>query len=392
MNTRPAVTFIVMVVACCATQPAHGSGTIPAADLPVEVTVDTAANMRFSKAVNHTLLAMQSRMQDRLCHPLLPRVTLPPTRPAYCEGTVEKGLPPAITQVVVLREGQIWRWAMSHPAQFEQRWPVGSLSKAIIALPLLAIDGARPDERWCPQAIDGLHNADGGAGVADCHISTAELSATAAMAKSNNLATIWRLKRVPLSHLRNELVKAGLQPTADQIHPAVAAALGMIELTPRQALECFDALASGQARRAAMTSHARAPASPFAQWCAKSATTPAARRFVLQMLTAPAVGGGTAAFVPGLRPNVGRVLAKTGTPTNDQGHATAKHLLTSFKHGGVRYTSLVSITAPKPAWPLGTALSAIDLKELVGVIAHSLDQAHPTARSTHQPKNLHGKS
>ena len=335
----------------------------------VDLTLDIQANAALAERIRSDLAAMQTRLRGRLCQPLVEGLPLA-GRPAGCQvgapGRADPSLVPAVVQVVVLREGLIWRFATTHPAQFEQPWPLGSLGKAVLAVPTLARAGASAGEQWCVQALPGIRNADGSTGSTNCSGPGAvTISAVRALASSNNLATIWRLRQLPAAHVANELGAAGILRLPTDYHPGIAATLGMLEVTPRQALECFDALAGGSARRAAITLRATAAPTPMARWCAGSTTQPAAQTFINAMLRAPAEPGGTAAFVHGEAPGIELLGAKTGTPTNDATQNTGKSLLFSFRVRQARYTALVSVVSPRPAWALGVGLASRDLRDLV---------------------------
>ena len=244
------------------------------------------------------------------------------------------------------------------------------------SVPLLAQHGAKPDEMWCVQAMANLQNAGGFRGHGRCDGPAAWVSATQALARSNNLAVLWRLKQLPAPALRKALQQTGIGNVPLDYHPAVAVAMGSLEYTPRQALECFDAMASGQAQRAAVVLGTKAVASPIARWCMAALATPNGRAFVSQLLAAPAGAHGTAAFLPGVFAGATELRAKTGTPSDGAGNDTGKVLVMSFRRGGHRYTALVAWLSPRPSIPLASRLDAADLLPVLRIVnAHTQDSA-----------------
>lgn len=353
-----------MLTACLAVCTARGSE----APMPPKVylTLGVAANAEFGQGVQVQLAALQQRLAGRLCHPLsLPG---PAKRPHFCEGEDER----AVVHVVVLKNGAIWRLASTHPAYLEQPAQIGSLAKALVAVPILARAGARTEEQWCVQAVAGIRNADGFGGHDQCSERGAMIDATFAMARSNNLATIWRLRQLSAGHVQRELDTAGIVAAPGRFHPGLAVALGMLEVTPRQALECFDGLARGQARRANITQNSQGAPTQMASWCAGATATPQGRAVVDGLLRAPASAGGTASFLPAMLPAAAQWRAKTGTPTDAAARATGKLLLFSLRHGGHLYTALLSVASPKPSWPLAEHLASSDLAGLVNVAVRAI--------------------
>lgn len=337
----------------------------PALPAPVRLAFDQAANARYAAEVTEALAAIQRRLTGRLCQPLLPGLPLA-LRPAACGA--EQADARALVHAVVLRDGVFWRSFSTHPRTLEEPLMLGSVSKALAGVPLLALGGANADEHWCVEAFAGIANADGYRGVADCTVPAAQMPAQLAMAKSNNLAMVWRLRRLPDRWMRLQLKQAGAHNVPATSAVSVAVALGTVEYTPRQALECFDALVAGRARRAAMVATAPIHASPFARWCASAARTPDARRFIDRMLAAPAGPQGTAGFAVGLLPGAAGLAAKTGTPSTTERLDTGKVLVASFRRGGHRYTFFLSLLSLKPSQALATKLNASDLADLVRVV------------------------
>lgn len=330
----------------------------------IELTLDWQANAAFAARVDGALARLQQSLVGRLCHPITD-VALA-MRPAFCAADPAG----AIVHVVVLRDSAFWRIYSTHPAGIEGPLPIGSLAKAVLVVPLLAKAGASADETWCEQALPGLRNADGSTGVTDCAARGPGIGAVRAIAKSNNLATVWRLRRIDTAQLQRELLLAEVRGIPAGVHPAIAATLGIVDLSPRQVLECFDALArAGDARRATIVQHARAAATPLATWCAGAASAAGGAVLVHRLLAAPAQPGGTAAFLPSLLPRASAWHAKTGTPTNDAGHDTAKLLLFSVAYGRATYTALVAIASPRPAWPLAASISSTELRGVANVVA-----------------------
>ena len=341
---------------------------------PVVLTMNAADNQAFVAAVRAILAAPPPALAARLCLPLVSSPVLPmkvplsvvPRRPMACAPL--KPAEHAVVHVAVLRDGKFWRLFSTHPGRLDAATSLGSVAKSIGAVPLLALYGAKPDELWCVQAVANLKNADGFRGHALCDDPAAWVTAESALARSNNLAILWRLKQLPASALRESLEQAGVGNVSRQYHPAVALALGLVEYTPRQALECFDAMASGLAQRATIVQGAKAAASPTAHWCRAALATPRGQAFVSQLLAAPAGVNGTAAFLPAVFAGATELRAKTGTPSDSAGNDTGKVLVMSFKRGGHRYTALVAWLSPTPSTPLATRLEAADLVPLLRIV------------------------
>ena len=364
------------------------AGAVAADRLPpqVQLTFDIKDNMAYGQSVRDALRTMQGRLKGRLCHPLHAGATLA-MRPEFCSaGKAEE---PAVVHAVVLRDAAIWRLYSSHPALLEQPMSMGSVSKAIGAVPLLAHSGAHAGEQWCRQYLAGFRNADGNTGYTDCKSAKAHVPAELAMGRSDNLATIWRLRQLAPEIVRKQLRQIGVHNVPDNYHPGIALALGIVEYSPRQALECFDALASGQAIRAAMVDHATAAPTAMAGWCSSAVTTPAGRELADRLLAAPAKAYGTAAFLPDLFKGATAVLAKTGTPADAQDHDTGKLLLTSFLRGGHRYTVLVAVMSPTPALPLAARLASSDLRDLFTVAEQ---HTRPSAAASLLPRSSNPRS
>jgi hypothetical protein len=325
------------------------------------------------------LARLGERMDGRLCVALVKGAALR-TRPAVCPKDTDKAQ--AVLHAVVLRDGDIWKFFSTHPTLFEAPASLGSISKAVVGVPLLAHAHATSDERWCPKTFGGFRNADGSTGVGDCHDGHAEVPATLAIAKSNNLATIWRLRQLPVQATRDRLKLLGIANVPVDYHPGIAVALGVVEVSPRQTVECFDALASGNPRRAAIVQRATAKPSAYAQWCADAVRAPTGSHFVRTMLSAPAEVGGTARFLRSALPGSENLYAKTGTPANGQRMDTGKALVGSYSRQGHRYTFLLALLSSRADSPLAQQLNATDLRGFVDVINQHTLNAHPPKVST----------
>ena len=372
------------VLAAALAWPHGAAATAPDA---VQLTFDLAGNEAFAEQIHAALTKTQRRMTGRLCHALGADLPLTGSRPAGCESQARSDS--AIVHAYVLRDGLIWRLYSSHPRMMEEPGSLGSVSKTLGAVPLLAKAGAQLGEQWCVHQFQGIANADGSTGYPDCRAAGARIGAVAALARSNNLATIWRLRELPEAQMRRDLLAAGVHNVPRDSSVAVAVALGVIEYTPRQALECFDALVAGQARRAAMVTQAVAAPSDFARWCASARSTPSSVAFVDGLLAAPADPGGTAAFLRGAIPGAAQLRAKTGTPSTASRLDTGKLLVASYQRGGHRYTFLLGLLAPKPSMPLSPKLNATDLLDLVKVInLHTPHQAERQAGTQSQTPPL----
>lgn len=367
MNRPTSALLLVLAAALAWPAPSRSASFEPVRPGRIELTLDWHANAAFGGRVEGELARLQQRLAGRLCHPLTN--TPLATRPAFCAAEPTG----ATVHVIVLRRSVFWRVYSTHPAGLEGPLPIGSVAKAVLAVPLLAKAGAKATETWCIQALAGLRNADGSTGFAGCDAPGARIGAMHALARSNNLATAWRLRQIDAGWLHRELTQAEVRGIPADVHPALAATLGIADITPRQLLECFDALArSGEARRAAMARHARAPVTPMAAWCAGAVATAGGSALARRLLAAPAEPGGTAAFLPALLPAAKGWRAKTGTPTDDAGRDTAKLLVFSAGHQGAVYTALIAIASPKPAWPLTDGVPSAELRGIANVVASEI--------------------
>ena len=371
--TSVATAGLVAIAGLREMRPASLPQSVAAMPSAFKLNYDVAGNLGFAIDVVAALRTVQRSMAGELCLPLIadePILLTPVACPAAEPGQR------AIVTVAVLRDGVVARLYASHSETFERPLPLGSLSKAVVGVPLLAHAGARADERWCEQAYGGFRNSDGFQGVANCD-RVAGVPAPWALARSNNLATLWRLRRIAEAETRKVLNQAGVGNVGADYLPAVGVALGIVELSPRQALECLDALASGIAVRAAIVEDAIAPPTHLALWCAAAVSTPARRSFVETMLSAPRRRGGTAEFASALLPRGTKLLIKTGTPSNAERMDTGKALLGSFLSGGVRHTFLIAVLSPNPAAPLGRRLAGSHLAPVLEVIADDANASAP---------------
>lgn len=353
----------------------------------VRLSFEAGANLRFAADIRNALARTQEQLAPRLCAPLVAGAALLGRSPECPES-----IPPAaVVHAVVLRKGAVWRFFSSHGLEFESRRSLGSITKGVIAVPLLATHGAKPGERWCVHSFGGRRNADGFVGHAAC-APAAYIDARAALAHSNNLATIWRLQQLQPAALREELSALQIGDLATHEDAASAIALGRVELAPREALECLDAIATGRARRAVMALGGRPKPTSLATWCAHAVASPAARRFVRELLSAPAEAGGTAAFLPMVLRGSSGFLAKTGTPATDQGLDVGKVLVASFQHGGARYSLFVAMLSAQPSRPLATQLASRDLVPILQVIARHIQGVPKSAAqpARHPPSASQG--
>lgn len=383
---KPAV--LALATACMVSAPmvadatARGDGAArPAAGstAPVELGFDATANLGFANDVTRLLQRMAADERNQLCLQL-PATSAnagppPATRkpPPDC-GVLRSPVPAATVHIVMLRNGAIWRIASSFEPGIDRPLGLGSLAKAVLALPLLALDDGHVEEQWCESPIETAGGGEASApapATAECPPG-ARIGARAAFAASRNGALIDRLRRIPADRIRDHLVTAQMRGGAALRHPAVAVPLGLIELTPRQALECFDALASGQARRAAFLRNPLAEATLMSRWCADVVSSPRRLAYVHAMLRAPGEADGTASFAVQALPTALRggpvPLAKTGTPSDAERQDLGKTLLMSFLVGAHRYTALLAVVSPRPDAPLARRLPADFLLPLVRLV------------------------
>ncbi len=357
---------------------------------PVQLSVDAQRNKLLERSLKADLAGIQRRHASQLCFPLGGTAALA-MRPAYCQGTVDPDMQAGLV-VTVLRDGAIVRHVSFGGASLERPMPMGSLAKMVLAVPMLAHEGARADEKWCRKAVPGLRNADGFEGVVSCEGREAQRSAIEAIAASDNLATIWRLGRVDAHVLVQHLATAKVGWPSGEVTPAVAAALGVVELTPRAVLECHEALVTGRARRATMVNGGKGAATDLARWCAQAVSTPQRAAFVRSMLQAPLGVSGTAGFLPPMSRRVTWLTAKTGTPTTNETLDSGKLMVFSLRVRGARYTAFIGLASPRPNWPLARRLASSDLRPLVESVLKDLlggnvrpsYSAPPTGKAPHR--------
>jgi hypothetical protein len=379
MKLNQALQTIAVALATATPAPAVAApaGRVAAMHQPTQLTFSTHQNTAFGQAMQQALADLQHTLSQRLCMPLTAKplaAVTPPECPHQSQGNV------AVLHAVVLRDGVFHRVFSTHSQLLEQPVSLGSVGKAVLAVPLLAHAGALAGEQWCVQAFGGFRNASGDMGHASCAETGAHVSASHAMATSDNLATIWRIRQLPAQQVRQQLQSVGISNVPGDYHPGIAAALGVVTYTPRQALECFDALLSGSAQRAALVSGSSAAASGLAQWCAAAVATQQGRVFVTQMLQAPTLTGGTASVLRHAMPGATALRAKTGTPANASAVGTGKVLLASFSREGRRYTVLLALLSPKAAVPISPSLAISDLRPFLEII-----NAH-TTRAASSPR------
>ena len=356
------------------------SSPLPVLPQPIELTFSMQKNLAFSAAAQEALVKLQTAMNHRLCMPLT-AAGLSGPRPANCIAASQSLR--GIAHVLVLKDGLLHRIYSTNPRLIEQPASLGSIGKAVLAVPLLAHAGANPLELWCVQAYGDFRNANGFRGETDCLVQGAQISAAKAIGTSNNLALIWRVRQFPAASVREALVQLGIRNVPDSYHPGIAAALGIVEYSPRQAVECFDALISGQATRAALVKKATAGASALAQWCADARHSSRGQHFIDHLLTAAVQPGGTAAALVGNFPKASGLRAKTGTAANASDLDTGKVVVGSLVRSGHRYTFFVALLSPSASVPLAPALHLSDLRGLLNLVQLDIgDQSAPVA-----PKN-----
>lgn len=359
---------------------------------PLELGYDAAANARFEQDVRGVLRTMAVNAVTPLCLPLTSEQESSKGGPAAATAKPAAGCddkPPAAmaatVHVMMLRDGAIWRIASSFAPGIDKPLVMGSTAKAVLALPVLALDNARADERWCERTSTLSTAEDAVAAIDDGRSPDmpptpcppgVNIAARKAFAESRNAALIDRMRGIPAEQIREHLASAQVQGAAELRHPAVMVPLGLVDLTPRQTVECFDALASGQSRRAAFLRRANAGASAMARWCAAAVSDPRRKAYVHTMLRAPAERGGTAEFATlALSAGSGStltLLAKTGTPSDARRRDLGKTLLVSFETGGHRYTALLAVVSPSRAQALALRLPGDFLAPLLRLLAQQV--------------------
>lgn len=380
---RSALTLAVFMAAALSGQmTAHAEVDRPIAPAEVQpavrLTLDAARNAALARSLDRSLAVVERRLAGQLCHRLGAK-SPQASRPDHCRGD---DLPaPFIT--VVLRDGDIARLVMRNGASLERPFPMGSITKLVLGVPALALENAAIDEHWCPRAVAGLRNASGFEGVTGCEQRADLLPARKAMATSDNLAWAWRLAQIAPERLGSHMRRAGVTLPDSQVAPAVAMALGMASLSPRQVLECHEALLTGRSRRASIVAVGTAEPMPIANWCATAAGRASRRGFVETMLHAPLGSGGTASFLPPMGQRVEWLSAKTGTATTDDTLDSAKVLLFSLRSNGHRYTVLIGLASPRPNWPFGKRVASAELRPLVESVLADIVTA-PTPRATRE--------
>ena len=316
---------------------------------PLRLTFDAQRNGRFRDSVITALGQVERALSGTLLLPLSPDNMVDPS-----------GERRAIVHAAVLRAGTVYALFSNWLAGFERPTQMGSISKVCGLLPLAESKPLLLNAHWCRRAAFGFRNANGDRGIASCSTKSM-FDADTCIGASDNLAALWAFRQMDQSAMRGKLVDAGIAGVPTDYMPAIAAALGHIELSPLQVLEMFHTLATGQARRCAIVQDAQAAPTRLATWTAEVMAEPQRARRLRQILAAPVFHAlGTARHLraePVLK-QASVVCAKTGTAVNPSGYDVAKVLGLSFVDDSkVPWTLLAMVTSPRPSLPLAGRVS-----------------------------------
>lgn len=324
------------------------------------------ANAQFSKQIELARESTARKLNGKLCIPLAGEKLV--RKPRACPE--QDNSQEVIVHAMILRDGVVWRFYSSHSWAYDRAQSFGSIAKVVPGLAYLAQQHAHTGERWCQKSFLTFQNADGFRGHSNCAHPDAHVTPIEAIAKSNNLAFRWRLAQEDQGQLRAVMSEMDIHGVDKDYDPAINVAFGHTGLSPRQILECFDALVSGTARRAAFIKDAAAPPSRIARWCAKSVSEPSRHQYVKTMLAAPSREG-TSRHLQAMFPEGIVIHSKTGTPSITR-LDLGKALVATLQHGGHRYTFLAAALSPSPSAPLSPRLGSGDFSEIHRVISNHI--------------------
>lgn len=348
----------------------------------VVLTFDPAANIVFQGAADSVLVALQGNLAKKLCSQITQRERAQQPMGRCFAGATEE---PAVVQLYLTRNGQIHRYFSTHAGAFDRPISMGSISKTLGVVALAEI-GASPDEMWCAKKFFKVKNADGFVGYNNCTSRSAQPAAES-IAKSDTLATLNRLRQVDEKWLRGRLLEAGVFNTPLDHHPGIAAATGVLEMTPRQVLEQFHAIASGHARRTTFVRGSPLPASKLAIWTQAVMAVPIQANYVQTLMAAPATHPlGTAHHLPALLPPLTGIYSKTGTSQGATQNVTGKYLAFSVFANGVIWSGLATVQTPRQEQTLGKGLQGSDFALLHALLANEIAADTPSVNVTITPK------
>lgn len=340
-----------------------------AASNEVVLSFDPIANVRFQAKIEATLVALQNKLGSKLC------LAITDSKDAKVPSGncgAPKATERAVVQIYLTRNGLMYRYYSTDGSAFDRATSMGSISKTIGVL-ALAETGAQTDESWCAKKFANVKNADGFSGYLDCGAAIARVTAVESIARSNNLSTINRLRKIDEKSLRAKLIKAGLANTPLDYHPGIAVATGVVEPTPRQILELFYAIGAGTATRTSFTQVTTQPPSRLAEWVAHVMSIPSQAIYVNTLMSAPVTHArGSARHLKPMLPADARIYAKTGTSSNSSTQVTGKFLVFSMASGGKVWTALVAVQSPRPSIQLGVGLQAGDFADIHRLLVNEI--------------------
>jgi len=323
---------------------------------------DAARNFTFSKKVTAILDVLQRRLGNRLQLRLI--------------GSDSGSTPAQVLAVLADAEtGDVLRFYESGPVNaFDQRRPLASLGKALVAAPVLArVD--TPLSAYCNRAIVGISNAGGNAGAGNCRTPGAYVLARDVYARSMSLPLINRLSQLNPLAIRETAASLGFTLPSD-IPPATSVPEGLFEATPRAALQGMIALSRALA---GMTGDVPAPhmlvsvssiitggavdtdrpAGNDLHWgVVRQATWPVST-YLREMLAAPLSSGGTLAGLRQFRPAEDSAfifdVGKTGTSVTPTKFTRDAMIVGAFQlaHSRHVYAYFVLVGTSAPTSPLG---------------------------------------
>jgi hypothetical protein len=333
---------------------------------PVVLSFDPIANSAFQAKAKKALGAAQTKLGKKLClRIIMDDEAQQPTSNCFSPSSEET----AVVQMYLARNGDVYRHFSTHAGAFDRPTSMGSISKTLGVI-ALAESGASPEETWCSKKFFKVHNADGFAGHADCTAPGAQTPATERLARSDTLALLNRLRQLDEEWLRSRFLNAGISNTPLDYHPGIAAATGVLNLTPRQILELFHTIAAGSTRRITFVRGSPLPSSEVAQWARAVMAAPGPASYVRTLMATPVTNlHGTAHHLLPLLPLHAAVFAKTGTSQGDTQNVTGKFLAFSVATDNTIWTALVAVQVPRPDQTLGMGLQGSDFAPLHSLLA-----------------------
>lgn len=278
---------------------------------------------------------------------------------------------------------------------------IGSVAKILAAL-LLAHEGDTPDQRYCRQYFSGRLDSDGTTGFENCDSPGAMINAAEAIARSSNLAILWRLRQIPRDKL-SQLAGDFKFKLPTDIDPAYAIAFGLVQASPQQVHNLMHSVgrvvldrgAAGPrihvVHRLDLSDDFAAPsvaASSLMTALPNYLASESSRVYVREVLSAVLLHArGTMHFLraytpPGSEGEFSAHIGKTGTPVGEGNKVSDKLVTGSLVKDGKYYSYLFMVRAANPGRiPLGRHLRADDFAPLLTSLLDEVNSAETVKES-----------